>query len=50
MKMAKMARKFICVLLAALLSAIILTLAGCGQNNEDGKADIFEGHRSEETE
>lgn len=46
----KMARRFICVLLAALLSVIMLTLAGCDQNSEDGKADIFEGHHSEETE
>lgn len=46
----KMARRFICVLLAAFLSVIMLTLAGCGQNSEDGKADIFEGHHSEETE
>ena len=46
----KMARRLICVLLAALLSVIMLTLAGCGQNSEDGKADIFEGHHSEETE
>ena len=46
----KMARRFICVLLAAFLSVIMLTLAGCGQNSEDGKTDIFEGHHSEETE
>lgn len=38
------------MLLAAFLSVIMLTLAGCGQNSEDGKADIFEGHHSEETE
>ena len=38
------------MLLAAFLSVKMLTLAGCGQNSEDGKADIFEGHHSEETE
>ena len=43
-----MARKFIYVLLAALLSAMLL--GGCGQNSGDSEFNIFEGHSTEETE
>ena len=41
----KTARKFICVLLAALLSAMLL--GGCGQDSEDSEYDIFEGYSTE---
>lgn len=44
----KTARKFICVLLAALLSAMLL--GGCGQDSGDSELDIFEGYSTEETE
>lgn len=44
----KTARKFICVLLAALLSAMLL--GGCGQDSGDSEFNIFEGHSTEETE
>ena len=44
----KMVRKFICVLLAALLSAMLL--GGCGQNSGDSEYDIFEGYRTDEIE
>lgn len=43
-----MARKFIYVLLAALLSAMLL--GGCGQDSGDSEFNIFEGHSTEETE
>lgn len=44
----KTARKFICVLLAALLSTMLL--GGCGQDSGDSEFNIFEGHSTEETE
>lgn len=48
MEYMKTARKFICVLLAALLSAMLL--GGCGQDSGDSEYDIFEGYSTEETE
>lgn len=43
-----MSRKFIYVLLAALLSAMLL--GGCGQDSGDSEFNIFEDHSTEETE
>lgn len=43
----KMARKLICVLLSAMLSAMLL--GGCGQDSGDSEFNIFEGYSTEET-
>ena len=44
----KMARKLICVLLAAMLSAMLL--GGCDQDSGDSEFNIFEGYNTGETE
>ena len=44
----KMAKKYLCVLLALLLSAMLL--GGCGQDSGDSEFNIFESHSTEETE